>query len=196
MAKLGSVFLNTVYEEKPEKSVKTPDHPIEAGINIVDHIQREPLSFKISGVVTGPDAAVRLNRLKSYMDRGERLKYVYRNVFTNIVIEKLTTTHDAEVGNGYKYTMQLKQIEVAKAAIVVALPKPEKRQVKKVSSKGQTQTTGSSPKKIYVVKSGDSLSKIASKYNMSWPTLYDKNKNVVGSNPNLIYPGQKLVIPS
>lgn len=194
MAKLGSVFLNTVYEEKPDKSVKTPDHPIEAGINVIDHIQREPLIFKISGVVTGPDASIRLNSLKSYMDRGERLRYVYRNVFTNMIIEKLSTSHDIDVSGGFKFNMTLKQVFVSKAAIIVSLPKVEKMQVKAVSNKGQTQATGVKKKKIYVVKRGDSLSKIAAIYKMSWTTLYSKNKKIIGSNPNLIYPGQKIVI--
>ncbi len=52
--------------------------------------------------------------------------------------------------------------------------------------------------KVYTVKPGDSLFKIAkqvygngSKYNL----IHEANKNVIGKNPNLIYPGQKLVIP-
>lgn len=48
---------------------------------------------------------------------------------------------------------------------------------------------------IYEVKSGDSLSKIASKYpNMTWQKIFDANKDIV-KDPNLIYPGQKLRIP-
>lgn len=50
----------------------------------------------------------------------------------------------------------------------------------------------------YVVQAGDSLSLIAQRtYGnaMMWPTIYNANKGVVGSNPNLIYPGQKLVLP-
>lgn len=47
---------------------------------------------------------------------------------------------------------------------------------------------------IYVVQAGDNLSKIAKKFNTNWKTIYNKNKNVIGSNPNRIYPGQKLVI--
>lgn len=52
--------------------------------------------------------------------------------------------------------------------------------------------------KVYTVKPGDSLFKIAkqvygngSKYNL----IHEANKNVIGKNPNLIYPGQKFVIP-
>ncbi len=47
---------------------------------------------------------------------------------------------------------------------------------------------------IYVVQKGDNLSSIASKYNTTWQKIYDDNKNIIGSNPNLIKPGQKLVI--
>ncbi len=46
----------------------------------------------------------------------------------------------------------------------------------------------------YVVKKGDTLSGIASKYGTTWQKLYDKNKVVIGSNPNKIYPGQILTI--
>lgn len=47
---------------------------------------------------------------------------------------------------------------------------------------------------IYVVKSGDNLSKIAKAYNTSWQKIYEDNKDVIGKNPNLIYVGQKLII--
>ena len=47
---------------------------------------------------------------------------------------------------------------------------------------------------VYTVKEGDTLSKIAEKYNLNWKKLYEKNKDVIGDNPDLIYSGQKLVI--
>ena len=47
----------------------------------------------------------------------------------------------------------------------------------------------------YTVKRDDSLSKIASKYGISWRDLYNQNKSAIGSNPNLIYAGQKYTIP-
>lgn len=48
--------------------------------------------------------------------------------------------------------------------------------------------------KTYTVKSGDNLTKIAKKYDMKWQDLYEKNKGVIGSNPDLIKPGQVLTI--
>ena len=47
---------------------------------------------------------------------------------------------------------------------------------------------------VYIVKSGDYLSLIAAKYNTSWQKIYNDNKDIIGNNPNLIYPGQKLII--
>lgn len=56
-------------------------------------------------------------------------------------------------------------------------------------------TTTSSTK--YTVKSGDTLSGIAKlkKVEGGWQVLYKANVSVVGSNPNLIKPGQVLSIP-
>ena len=49
----------------------------------------------------------------------------------------------------------------------------------------------------YTVKSGDTLSGIARKLtgSSSWQAIYEQNKSVIGSNPNLIKPGQVLTIP-
>jgi nucleoid-associated protein YgaU len=49
----------------------------------------------------------------------------------------------------------------------------------------------------YIVVPGDSLSAIAQRFlgnGNRWPEIYQKNKGVIGPNPNLIYPGQKLVL--
>jgi len=54
--------------------------------------------------------------------------------------------------------------------------------------------------RIHIVKSGDWLSKIAITYygDMNkWPDIYNhpQNKQTIGPNPDLIQPGQRLVIP-
>ena len=52
-----------------------------------------------------------------------------------------------------------------------------------------------SKRKTVVVKRGDNLSKIAKRAKLaSWRPIWDLNKKI--KHPNLIYPGQKLVIPA
>ena len=55
--------------------------------------------------------------------------------------------------------------------------------------------------KVYTVVKGDTLWKIAQKFLGSgsrWKEIYtyNNNKSIIGGNPNLIKPGQKLSIPS
>jgi hypothetical protein len=48
------------------------------------------------------------------------------------------------------------------------------------------------PKKIYTVVKGDTLSRIAPRFNMTWEELYELNKDVIGANPSLIEVGMIL----
>lgn len=50
----------------------------------------------------------------------------------------------------------------------------------------------------YTVVKGDNLSKIAkATYGAAkdWKLIYDRNKDIIGKNPNMIYPGQVIVLP-
>lgn len=54
---------------------------------------------------------------------------------------------------------------------------------------------GTEKEEIYEVKSGDSLSKIATKYpGVSWKEIFEANTDQL-KDPNKIFPGQKLRIP-
>lgn len=47
----------------------------------------------------------------------------------------------------------------------------------------------------YTVVAGDNLSKIGSKYGVSWVAIYNANRAIIGPDPNFIKVGQVLVIP-
>ncbi len=69
----------------------------------------------------------------------------------------------------------------------VTTPTPKPAEPKPVETDGE-----------YTVKSGDTLSAIARtelKTN-NWRPLYAANKKTIGANPNLIYPGQELDLPT
>lgn len=77
----------------------------------------------------------------------------------------------------------------------VETPQPQVR----TQYPGQTPTNkpAAPTQRDYVVQSGDSLSKIAKQFygNASdWQKIFDANKDKI-KDPNLIHPGQKLIIP-
>ena len=47
----------------------------------------------------------------------------------------------------------------------------------------------------YTVQSGDSLSKIGERYGVSWQQIFEANRDKL-DDPDKIYPGQELNIPS
>jgi Uncharacterized protein containing LysM domain len=47
----------------------------------------------------------------------------------------------------------------------------------------------------YTVQSGDNLTKIGQKYGVSWQKIFEANRDKI-DDPNKIFPGQELVIPS
>lgn len=196
MPKLGDVFLNVVTDEKADKGVKTTDHPIEDGFAIVDHVEREPKTLSISGVIVGPDASTRLAKLEKYMNEGKRLDYIGRLKLTNVVIEKISTPVNSKIKNGFEFDISLKQVIVAKKQVVTQGKKPQPK-----TNKGQIQPVQKNKsKRTYVVQRGDTLWKIAQKVYGSkkgnlYTLIYNANKSVIGPDPDEIKPGMKLVIP-
>ncbi|MET9436348.1 transglycosylase family protein [Streptomyces sp. NPDC006551] len=59
-----------------------------------------------------------------------------------------------------------------------------------------TPTTVPTVREMYTVTPGDSLSRIAreERVNGGWQRLYEANRTVVGDDPDLIHPGQKLTL--
>ncbi|MEV6117174.1 transglycosylase family protein [Streptomyces sp. NPDC052109] len=46
----------------------------------------------------------------------------------------------------------------------------------------------------YTVREGDTLSVIAARHGTTWQRIYAANKKVIGDDPNLIVPGQRLAL--
>lgn len=65
---------------------------------------------------------------------------------------------------------------------------------KAVTEVPKTSTPVTNSGNTYTVKNGDCLSLIGQTFNISWEKVYNDNKSVVGNNPDLIFPGQVLVL--
>lgn len=56
------------------------------------------------------------------------------------------------------------------------------------------QTGRSASRGDYTVREGDTLSAIAARHGTTWQRIYAANKKVIGADPNLIVPGQRLAL--
>ena len=75
---------------------------------------------------------------------------------------------------------------------------PAQRPVNRPAANAQRPAQPSGPvSRDYTVKSGDSLSKIAKQFYGNageWQKIYQANRDKI-KDPNLIHPGQKIIIP-
>lgn len=193
MAKLGTYKIQVV-EESAAFAVDATDYEVETGVNLTDHVKRKNATFSITGKVVGTkDHVARLEKyLLDSMNKGARLKYVGRSRFSNVIILSFNKRQHSKVANGFEFDMQLREVRVAKSS------------VKRNSQTGKTQNGGTTQKqpvgkttaRYYVVKKGDTLWHIAKKYygKPDYARIYNANRSII-KNVNLIYPGQKLLIP-
>jgi len=84
------------------------------------------------------------------------------------------------------------------AVLASAFALPASAEPVNAVQRGQTKIVAAQSdqkRKKVVVKQGDTLSKIAKKAKLSsWRPVWDLNKKI--EHPNLIYPGQKLLLPA
>ena len=91
------------------------------------------------------------------------------------------------------FTLEFKEYRKVK----VKISKRKDKVTKKVTAAATQRTAKAVNSTTYTVKKGDCLCMIAKNLTGSsanWRAIYNQNKGVIGGNPNLIYPGQNLVI--
>ncbi|MEU0970078.1 transglycosylase family protein [Streptomyces sp. NPDC005917] len=66
--------------------------------------------------------------------------------------------------------------------------------VAKKPQRPTTHTGRDSARGDYTVREGDTLSEIAQRHGTTWQRLYAANEDVIGGDPNLIVPGQRLAL--
>ncbi|WP_127506939.1 LysM peptidoglycan-binding domain-containing protein [Paenibacillus humicus] len=128
---------------------------------------------------------------------GKPCRFIVTGTPINVAVTIRTFEYEeraGEPGDVY-YTLELKEYAF------ISLPKKSDAPATKaaaITTSAARPSTKTAPA-TYTVKSGDTLSKIAARTLGSadkWRAIYDKNKAVIGANPNALKPGMKLVLPS
>lgn len=121
------------------------------------------------------------------------------------VIENFDYEHKAGEEDDIYYTLEIKKyIPYGVKTVSVQTSGLQAARASSTSNKNTTQTPKSGNQtatttKTYTVVKGDCLWNITKKFTGSgsgWRELYNLNKGVIGSNPNLIKPKQVLTLPS
>ncbi|MEU5001385.1 transglycosylase family protein [Streptomyces sp. NPDC021622] len=80
----------------------------------------------------------------------------------------------------------------APAAPKAVKERPAKERPAKERGRTPSHTDRGSGRGDYTVKRGDTLSRIAAEHGVGWRQVYAANKAVIGGDPNMIVPGQRL----
>ncbi|MCI8282407.1 MAG: LysM peptidoglycan-binding domain-containing protein [Lachnospiraceae bacterium] len=113
-----------------------------------------------------------------------------------VSMEDYKITEDAKNGFDLTVKIQLKQWReygTKEVDVTFGEEKP------KVNETPRDTDNAPPPPQTYTVVKGDCLWKIAKMYygdGSKYPVIYNANRDVIGGNPNLIYPGQVLTIPA
>lgn len=141
-----------------------------------------------------------VNLFETWMKNKTVVRFIATNgigkdINTLVLIESMGVTEKAgEEGDKY---ISLELLEYREFNKKIAVIKNENNKGTSSNVNSTSQTNPKATTKTYVVKSGDTLWGIARTYygnGAEYPKIFNANKNII-SNPNLIYPGQKLVIP-
>lgn len=82
--------------------------------------------------------------------------------------------------------------KAAEAPKVRKAPKAVKQQPAEPQQRTPSHADRGSGRGDYTVRQGDTLSRIAAAHGVSWQKVYSANKAVIGGDPNVIFPGQRL----
>lgn len=161
-----------------------------AGIELSSFFPAQYAPYCAYRNIPDPYSAVKI------LEQWRKSKKPLRLIITETDINLLCTIESFEYGEqggprDVYYTLSLKEYRYINIGQVVDQPTT-------VLGVSETRPDTKPKPKTYTVKSGDNLSLISKRVygdSSKWRQIYEANKSVIGSNPNLIKPGQQLVIP-
>ena len=156
--KYGSWYIHVV-DESTTKDVDVSSHSVENGIDISDTVKRKAATLSLAGsIVDYPPrnatkywlkAADVIWAIEVAKNNGVPVSYQGRNVFYNMLITSFSTSHPNTIMGGCEFSMELKEIRVAKNSYVAPIDEVVK------DGGAQQVDKGESEEVWYTVKKGD-----------------------------------------
>lgn len=139
MAKIGNVEFNLISEGRNYNNEVT-QHPVEKGSDIVDHVKNQLRTYSIEGIVgDNEDPATKHQELVRIWEKRQVVSYRGRSTLSQCVITSLTTTVDASSRKGFRFSMEIQEIKIAKPSTVGLLPVALRVDVAEVGNAGRVQ---------------------------------------------------------
>jgi hypothetical protein len=137
-----------------------------------------------------------VKKIEKWMNELTVLRFKVTKAGINTLVTVRDFTWEEKGGSvGYiDYTLELKEFQPIEIKTIEEVVAPTGGESRPDSS----DSSDSSSSKKYTVVSGDSLWKISKQFygdGSKGNTIYEANKTIIGANPNMIKPGQELVIP-
>lgn len=178
---VGLVQFDAALSETHRKSNEVTAHPVEAGVDVVDHIRPLPEEIEISGVVsdtplvylpslrapspitddlTHPSdrADIAYWELNRIMDEGELIDVITKlREYENMAITSFTVDRDAATGNVLNASLSLRQVVTVESQTVAAPEPVDKGNTKSKSLGKKTAATASSANAAAATGSGSAL---------------------------------------
>ena len=161
MPYIGDILIDVITSEDLGESSKTTDHALEDGEQITDHVDNDPITLNLTGVMLDPNDE-KLLKLRKFRQEGKLLSYNYQSRLETVLITSFNPKKDASIKDGYTFSMTLKQVRLVKAADTIRVTVKVKKQVKEVSKVGK--------KKVKKTSSKTTKKKVTSKAKTKVPT--------------------------
>lgn len=133
MAILNGLYIHVV-DESLASDVETTSHPVESGIPLTDTVRAKGTILSLSGKIvnygnmTATQVITKINTLR---DSGSLIEYRGRNVVSSLQIQSFETEYPNTNSGGADFSMELKQVRIAKSAYVPKKTTTQKKTTKK-----------------------------------------------------------------
>ncbi|RUL56459.1 LysM peptidoglycan-binding domain-containing protein [Lysinibacillus antri] len=188
---VGKALLNGinifVENEDANFDVDIPTHKVEKGIDLSDHVERQPVVVKLSGKLVRPtpeQVESLIQKLLKIENEGKTVTYEGRRIYQNMLMSGLNIKANSKIMNGYNFSCTLTEVRIAQSSYV---PPEVKAVIAKTAEAGRKQTENKKSINVstHTVKKGDTYSSLSKKYGVSVATLqklngYDSRKIPIG----------------